>query len=68
LFSEVTDKSQEPVSTNNVSNVFFDDDGIEVTVPTSLEEMKRDYDVKNKRRDLISGKIGEKLLQGFTEI
>lgn len=35
-----------------------------VIVPTSLEEMKKEYDKKNKYREQISSKLGEKLLQG----
>jgi len=35
-------------------------------VPRSLEELKREYDVRNKSRDLISKKLGEKMLAGWT--
>mgnify|MGYP006121960645 FL=1 len=33
---------------------------------TSLEEMKKEYDLNNKRRDEISGKLGERMLKGWT--
>jgi len=32
---------------------------------TSLEEMKKEYDKKNKSRDLVSAKLGERMLSGW---
>lgn len=42
-----------------------DDDG-EADVPASLEEMKKEYDLKRKSRDAVSKKLGEKMLEGWT--
>jgi hypothetical protein len=37
-----------------------------VLEPTSLEEMKREWDLKNKSREGISGKLGQLMLTGWT--
>lgn len=38
----------------------------EADVPESLEEMKKEYDLKRKSRDAVSKKLGEKMLEGWT--
>jgi len=38
---------------------------MEVKGFTSLEEMKKEYDKKNKARDAISAKLGERMLSGW---
>lgn len=35
-------------------------------LPSSYEELRRQYQEKNRKSDLISNKLGEKLLQGWT--
>ena len=42
----------------------YDDD--EVDVPSSLEEMKREWEAKSKSQDIVSGLIGEAMLAGWT--
>jgi uncharacterized Zn finger protein (UPF0148 family) len=42
------------------------EDEDEVDEPQSLEEMKREYDARNKARDVISKKLGDKMMVGWT--
>ena len=37
-----------------------------VSAPSSLEEMKKEYDLKHRRREEVSAKMGEKMLAGWT--
>lgn len=34
--------------------------------PTSFEELKKEYDIKNKRKNAVSEKLGEKMVSGWT--
>eukprot|EP01038_Epipyxis_sp_PR26KG_P008006 gene8006-10850_t len=38
----------------------------DLRIPNSLEDVKRDYDLKNKNRNEVSNKLGEKMLSGWT--
>jgi uncharacterized Zn finger protein (UPF0148 family) len=42
---------------------FYDED--DVDFPASLEEMKKEYDLKNKKTKDVSAKLGEKMLAGW---
>jgi len=42
------------------------EDGDDVNEPQSMEEMKKEYDARNKARDVISKKLGDKMMVGWT--
>lgn len=37
-----------------------------VAEPTSYEEMRKEYDAKNKKRNVVSAKLGERMITGWT--
>lgn len=43
-----------------------DDQLDDIDFPSSFEEMKKDYDQRNKKRDVVSGKLGEMMMTGWT--
>lgn len=43
---------------------YDDEDGAEV--PASMEEMRREWEAKTRQQDVVSGLIGEAMLQGWT--
>lgn len=52
-------------SSRNIPQFCDDIDEVE-DLPSSLEEMKKEYDLKNKAREGVSQLIGDKLLRGWT--
>ena len=54
-----------PISDESTQNDSNSDYESEAKGFTSLEEMKREYDRKNKARDAVSAKLGERMLSGW---
>jgi uncharacterized Zn finger protein (UPF0148 family) len=52
------------LSVDNFDGYYSDNDKIGAS--NTLEEEKREYDLNNKKRDLVSVKLGEKMLSGWT--
>ncbi len=43
-----------------------EEEEVVVDVPTSYEQLRREYEEKNKKSNQVSSKLGEKMLQGWT--
>jgi uncharacterized Zn finger protein (UPF0148 family) len=59
----LTPTRAETILSADLDDDYYDDD--DVDVPTSLEEMKKEYDARNKKTVDISAKLGEKMLAGW---